>query len=87
MTFTVTLQPSGRSFQVEREEPVLQAAIRAGVGLPYGCRDGACGSCKCTLVEGRVTHRPHQPQALSSEEERSGRILACCAVPASDCTV
>ena len=43
MTFTVTVQPSGRSFQVEREEPVLQAAIRAGVGLPYGCRDGACG--------------------------------------------
>ena len=37
MTFTVTLQPSGRSFLVERDEPVLQAAIRQGVGLPYGC--------------------------------------------------
>ena len=38
MTFTVTVQPSGRSFTVERDEPILPAAIRQGIGLPYGCR-------------------------------------------------
>ena len=45
MSFTVTVQPSGRSFRVDRDEPVLTAAIRVGVGLPFGCKDGACGSC------------------------------------------
>ena len=54
MTCKVTLQPSGRSFLVARDEPVLAAAIREGIGLPYGCRDGACGSCKSRLLEGRV---------------------------------
>jgi hypothetical protein len=38
MSFTVTVQPSGRSFSVERDEPILYAAIRQGIGLPYGCK-------------------------------------------------
>ena len=65
MTFTVTVQPSGRTFSVDRDEPILAAAIRQGVGLPYGCHDGACGSCKCRMLEGRVIHGAHQPKALS----------------------
>jgi CDP-4-dehydro-6-deoxyglucose reductase len=60
MPFTVTVQPSGKTFSVERDEPILQAAIRQGIGLPYGCRDGACGSCKCRMLEGRVIHGAHQ---------------------------
>jgi len=87
MTFTVTLQPSGRSFQVGPDETVLQAAIREGVGLPYGCRDGACGSCKSRLLEGRVSHRAHQPKALSIEEEQAGLTLTCCATPQTDLAI
>ena len=84
MPFTVTVQPSGKTFSVDRDEPILQAAIRQGVGLPYGCRDGACGSCKCRMLEGRVIHGAHQQKALSHEEEASGLILACQAAPQSD---
>jgi CDP-4-dehydro-6-deoxyglucose reductase, E3 len=87
MTFTVTLRPSGRSFQVDPDETVLQAAIREGVGLPYGCRDGACGSCKSRLLEGDVRHGEHQPKALGVEEERLGSILPCCAVPQTDLVI
>ena len=87
MTFTVTLQPSGRSFEVEPDEPVLLAAIRQGVGLPYGCKDGACGSCKSRLLEGRVIHGAHQSKALSIEEEDAGLVLTCCAMPQSDLTI
>lgn len=87
MSHRVTVTPADLHFEVDPGETILAAAIRQGVGLPYGCRDGACGSCKCTLVDGHVTHGPHQPQALSADEERSGRILACCAVPDGDCTV
>ncbi len=84
MTFTITVRPSGRTFQTELSEPLLAAAIRQGIGLPYGCRDGACGSCKCRLLEGRVVHGTHQKKALSAEEERSGMILTCCGVPQTD---
>jgi CDP-4-dehydro-6-deoxyglucose reductase len=87
MSFQVTIQPAARTFEVERDEPILAAAIRQGVGLPYGCRDGACGSCKSRLVEGRVIHGAHQLKALSVEEEAAGMILTCCATPQTDCVV
>ncbi|MCI4428691.1 MAG: CDP-6-deoxy-delta-3,4-glucoseen reductase [Burkholderiales bacterium] len=84
MTFTITVQPSGRTFQTEPDETVLGAAIRQGIGLPYGCRDGACGSCKCRLLEGKIRHRPHQSKALSAAEESAGLMLTCCALPQTD---
>ncbi len=87
MSFNICLQPADRSFSVERDEAILPAAIRQGVGLPYGCRDGACGSCKSRLLEGRVIHGAHQLKALSVEEEEQGFILTCCATPQTDCVV
>ena len=84
MTFTVTVLPSGVSFHVDRDEPILTAAIRQGVGLPYGCKDGACGSCKCKRLEGRVIHGAHQAKALSEDEENAGYTLTCCAAPQTD---
>lgn len=87
MSFTITLKPAERSFTVERDEAILPAAIRQGIGLPYGCRDGACGSCKSRLLEGRVIHGAHQLKALSAAEEEAGFILTCCATPQTDCTV
>jgi len=87
MSFKVTIQPAGREFEVARDEPILAAAIRQGIGLPYGCRDGACGSCKSRLLEGRVIHGAHQLKALSAEEEAAGYILTCCATPQTDCVV
>jgi CDP-4-dehydro-6-deoxyglucose reductase len=87
MSFQITLKPSERTFTVDSDEAILPAAIRQGVGLPYGCRDGACGSCKSKLLEGRVVHGPHQSKALTAEEEERGYILTCCAHPQTDCTV
>jgi CDP-4-dehydro-6-deoxyglucose reductase len=87
MNFTVTVQPSGRQFEVARDEVMLPAAIRQGIGLPYGCKDGACGSCKSRLLEGRVIHGAHQLKALSAEEEAAGLILSCCATPQTDCVI
>lgn len=87
MSFTITVQPAGRQFSVERDGTLLQAAIAQGIGLPYGCKDGACGSCKSKLIEGRVLHGAHQRKALSAEEEAAGFILTCCATPSSDCVI
>ena len=87
MTFSVTVQPSGRRFEVERDEPVLAAAIRQSVGLPYGCKDGACGTCKSRLLEGRVIHGVHQHKALSEQEEAAGFLLTCCSTPQTDLVI
>lgn len=87
MSLTVTLKPAERSFTVERDERILAAALRQGIGLPYGCRDGACGSCKSRLLAGRVIHGAHQSKALSADEEATGLILTCCATPQTDCVV
>jgi CDP-4-dehydro-6-deoxyglucose reductase len=82
--FQITVQPSGRSFAANDGEAILQAAIRQGIGMPYGCKDGACGSCKCKKLEGTVVHGPHQVKALSPEEAAAGYILTCCGVPQTD---
>ncbi len=84
MTFQISVLPSERSFTVEPGETMLSAGIRQGIGLPYGCKDGACGSCKCKKLEGTVVHGLHQSKALSEEEEANGYVLTCCGVPHSD---
>ena len=82
--FQITVQPSGRVFQADVGEAILQAAIRQGIGLPYGCKDGACGSCKCKKLSGTVLHGHHQRKALSPDEEAAGFILTCCGVAQTD---
>ena len=84
MSFSVTVLPSGRTFTANADEALLTAAIRHGIGLPYGCKDGACGSCKCKKLEGTVVHGTHQLKALSAEEAERGFILTCCGVAHSD---
>ena len=83
-TYEVRIQPSGRTFTVEADETILGAAIRQGIGLPYGCKDGACGSCKSLKLSGSVAQGPHQDKALSEAEQSQGKILPCCARPTSD---
>ncbi len=84
MSFQITVQPSGRSFSADSSETLLAAGIRQGIGLPYGCKDGACGSCKCRKISGTVVHGEHQSKALSAEEEAQGLILTCCSKAQSD---
>jgi CDP-4-dehydro-6-deoxyglucose reductase len=87
MTFQITVQPSGHQFTCDEDETVLAAAMRAGVGLPYGCKNGACGSCRGKLVSGEVSHRAHQERALPVADEARGFALFCCAVPHSDLVI
>ncbi|MES2911069.1 MAG: 2Fe-2S iron-sulfur cluster-binding protein, partial [Pseudomonadota bacterium] len=84
MSFNVTVQPSGRAFVAQVDEVLLSAAIRQGIGMPYGCKDGACGSCKCKKLEGTIKQGTHQAKALSAEEAADGFILTCCATAETD---
>ena len=87
MTFQITVQPSGHYFDCEVGETVLGAALRAGIGLPYGCKNGACGSCKGKIVAGSVEHKAHQQRALSEDEAAAGLSLFCCATTTADLVI
>lgn len=81
--FTITIEPSGRSFQSDAADTLLAAAIAQGINLPYGCKDGACGSCKCKKLSGTVVHTL-QAKALSAEDLAADLVLTCCAQATSD---
>ena len=87
MSVRVTIQPSGHQFQVEPGETLLQAAQREGYGLPFGCRSGACGSCKGRVISGTVDYGDYQSSALSAEEIAQGKALFCCAKPLEDLVI
>lgn len=82
--FRVTLQPSGHVFDASGGETVLQAALDAGLTLPYGCRNGACGACKGKVLDGLVDHGQVQDTALPTADRAAGLALFCCAKPLSD---
>ncbi|MFO7188358.1 MAG: CDP-6-deoxy-delta-3,4-glucoseen reductase [Pseudomonadota bacterium] len=87
MSYRVTIQPSGNSFTVEEDETVLHAALDDGFHLPYGCRNGACGSCKGKILAGEVEYGTYQNSALSDEERAAGFALFCVARPRSDLVI
>ncbi len=83
----ITLQPSGHVFQTEEGETVLTAALRQGFVLPYGCKNGACGTCKARVVDGTVDYGTYQAKALTDEEKVQGKALLCQAKPLTDLTI
>jgi CDP-4-dehydro-6-deoxyglucose reductase len=68
-------------------ETVLESAIEAGFNIPYGCRNGACGSCKGTILSGEVDYGDYARSALTEDEKAAGKALFCCAKPLSDLTI
>lgn len=87
MSYQITVQPSGREFVAEAGETLLDAALRQGLTLPYGCKDGACGACKGKVVSGTVDHGKSQSHALKDEEKAAGLTLYCCATAQSDLVI
>jgi len=87
MTFQVTVSPSGHKFVCDDDETILAAALRANVGLPHGCKNGACGACKGKIVTGETVLGKHQEKTLTAEEAALGMSLFCCTRPLSDVTI
>jgi CDP-4-dehydro-6-deoxyglucose reductase len=83
----IRLENSGREFEAAELEFVLDAAERAGVNLPYSCRDGICGTCKARLSAGTVDHGYYAASALSEAEREQGYFLMCCSTAQTDLLV
>ena len=73
----VTVRPSGRVFYVEGRDTLLQAGLKAGLALDYGCGSGTCGLCKARVIDGEVVQTMPCDYALSEAERRAGHVLLC----------
>ena len=87
MSYQVTIASSGHTFNVEPSETVLDAALRQGIILPYGCRHGNCGSCMGDIITGSVDYLRGLPPALNAEDANRNKALFCQASPNSDLTI
>jgi len=83
-TMQLTLHPGAAQATARSGETLLEAGLRAGLTLPYDCRAGGCGLCKCTVLNGRVDPGPYQRAALTDAMRAQGQVLMCCAVPLED---
>jgi CDP-4-dehydro-6-deoxyglucose reductase len=87
MTAQVTLLPSQQDFLVEGQDTLLEAAMRAGISLNYGCSGGNCGLCKAKIVSGQVKKTRHHDYPLSDKEREQGVVLMCSNTAVSDITL
>ena len=86
-TAQVRVRPSGREFVVERNDTLLEAALRAGLSLSYGCSNGNCGQCKAKLLSGQVRKTRHYDYVLSAAEKNTGVVLMCCNTAVADLVI
>ena len=69
MSFNVRTEPGNHAIEVAPGETILAAALRQGIGLPYGCRNGQCGSCAAILVEGNLAYPSGKTEGLEGRPE------------------
>ena len=87
MSAQVTIQPSGHEFPVEGNDTLLEAALRAGVSLNYGCSNGNCGECRARLISGEVKKVHAHDYVLSQAEKDAGVILMCSCAAVNDVVI
>ncbi len=84
MSAQATVIPSGHEFFVEGAESILEAGLRGGLALNYGCSNGNCGLCKIRVVSGETRKIKHHDYALTEAEKGIGYMLGCCNTAISD---
>jgi CDP-4-dehydro-6-deoxyglucose reductase len=83
----VRLQPSGHEFFVEGADTILEAALRSGLALNYGCSSGNCGLCKARVVSGETQRVCHHDYSFSEAEKGMGYILTCSHTAVTDIVI
>ena len=87
MSYELTIEPIGQTIEVEDDQTILDAALRAGIWLPPACCHGLCATCKVQVVDGEIDHGEASSFALMDFERDEGKTLACCARLQSDVTI
>ena len=79
---TLILDGEEVSFEMSRDEVVLDIALSKGIDVPYSCQGGFCLTCMGKIEEGKADMIENQ--LLSEEEINDGCLLTCQAVPKSE---
>jgi len=87
MSYQLTIEPIGQTLEIDDEQTLLDACLRASIWLPHACCHGLCATCKVRVVDGEVDHGDASPFALMDFEREEGQTLACCARPMSDVVI
>ena len=77
MAAQVRILPSGHEFLIEGSDSILEAGLRGGLALNYGCSNGNCGLCKARVCSGQVKKIQPHDYVLSEAEKSLGYILTC----------
>ncbi len=83
----IQLQPSGHTFHAVEQENLLDAALRSGLNVSYGCSRGSCGDCRARLIEGELGPHDFHDFHFSDAEKVEGQFLLCTAHAASDLVI
>jgi CDP-4-dehydro-6-deoxyglucose reductase len=84
MSFKIHVPATGHAFSANENETILEAALRQGVGLPYGCRNGACGKCSGEVLSGKTHYDTTALRAEAKKEYEAGKTLFCQACATTD---
>jgi CDP-4-dehydro-6-deoxyglucose reductase len=87
VTAHITVRPSGHQFLVEGNDSLLQAGVKAGIQLGYGCGNGACGLCKARLIAGELRALAKGDYRLTERETEQGYVLLCTHTAVSDAII
>lgn len=87
MTFRVRLEPSQHEFDCEPTDNLVEAALRSGFAIDYGCSSGGCGDCKARLISGELANRQPHDFRISEQEKADGWFLPCRASAGSDLVI
>ena len=82
--YQLTAHPGPEHVNAREGETLLEAGLRAGLTLPFECRNGGCGVCVCTILNGRIDQGAFQPNTLTEQMLAEGKALMCCAVALED---
>ncbi|MDH3560706.1 MAG: 2Fe-2S iron-sulfur cluster-binding protein [Gammaproteobacteria bacterium] len=77
MAAQIRILPSGHEFFIEGSDSILEAGLRSGLALSYGCSSGNCGLCKAKVVSGQVKKICPHDYVLTETEKGLGYILTC----------
>ncbi len=85
--YSIVLEGKDQSFTCEDGDSLLRAGLRAGLGLPYECNTGSCGTCKFQLLEGETEDLWPEAPGVTERDREKGRKLACQNRPKGDCRI
>ena len=87
MSAQVTIQPSGHEFTLEGNDTLLEAALRVGLPLNYGCSNGNCGACRARLVSGQLRKVHAHDFNFREQEKVNGDFLLCAYTAVTDVVI